>query len=68
MYALKKEYVSALKELLIIKSDEFGFNYGFFSTEANTKLYVIESKIKLVARELDDRDIERWLYNERQKF
>lgn len=67
MYALKKEYVSALKELLIIKSDEFGFNYGFFSTEANTKLYVIESKIKLVARELDDRDIERWLYNERQK-
>lgn len=67
MYALKKEYVSALKEFLIIKSDEFGFNYGFFSTEANTKLYVIESKIKLVARELDDRDIERWLYNERQK-
>lgn len=67
MYALKKEYVSALKELLTIKSDEFGFNYGFFSTEANTKLYVIESKIKLVARELDDRDIERWLYNERQK-
>lgn len=67
MYALKKEYVSALQELLIIKSDEFGFNYGFFSTEANTKLYVIESKIKLVARELDDRDIERWLYNERQK-
>jgi len=67
MYALKKEYVSALKELLIIKSDEFGFNYGFFSTEANTKLYVIESKIKLVARELDDRDIDRWLYNERQK-
>lgn len=67
MYALKKEYVSALKELLIIKSDEFGFNNGFFSTEANSKLYVIESKIKLVARELDDRDIERWLYNERQK-
>lgn len=67
MYALKKEYVSALKELLTIKSDEFGFNYGFFSTDANTKLYVIESKIKLVARELDDRDIERWLYNERQK-
>lgn len=67
MYALKKEYVSALKEFLTIKSDEFGFNYGFFSTEANTKLYVIESKIKLVARELDDRDIERWLYNERQK-
>lgn len=67
MYALKKEYVSALKELLTIKSDEFGFNYGFFSTDANTKLYVIESKIKLIARELDDRDIERWLYNERQK-
>lgn len=67
MFALKKEYVSALKELLTIKSDEFGFNYGFFSTEANTKLYVIESKIKIVARELDDRDIERWLYNERQK-
>lgn len=67
MYALKKEYVSALKELLTIKSDEFGFNYGFFSTDANTKLYVIESKIKLVARELDDRDIERWLFNERQK-
>jgi len=67
MYALKKEYVSALKELLTIKSDEYGFNYGFFSTEANTKLYVIESKIKLVARELDDRDIERWLYNERQQ-
>lgn len=67
MYALKREYVSALKELLTIKSDEFGFNHGFFSTEANTKLYVIESKIKLVARELDDKDIERWLYNERQK-
>ena len=64
MYA---QILSALKEFLTIKSDEFGFNYGFFSTEANTKLYVIESKIKLVARELDDRDIERWLYNERQK-
>jgi len=67
MYALKKEYVSALKEFLTIKSDEFGFNYGFFSTEANTKLYFIESKIKLVARELDDREIDRWLYNERKK-
>lgn len=67
MYALKKEYVSALKELLTIKSDEFGFNYGFFTMESNTKLYVIESKIKLVARELDDRDIDRWLYNERHK-
>lgn len=67
MYALKKEYVSALKELLTIKSDEFGFNYGFFTTEANSKLYIIESKIKLVARELDDKDIDRWLYNERQK-
>lgn len=67
MHALKKEYVSALKEFLTIKSDEFGFNYGFFSTEANTKIYVIESKIKLVARELDDGDIDKWLCNERKK-
>lgn len=67
MFALKQEYISALKELLTIKSDEFGFNYGYFSTEANTKLYVIESKIKLVARELDEIDIDRWLFNERKK-
>lgn len=67
MYALKNEYVSALKELLTIKSDEFGFNYGFFSTEANTKLYVIESKIKLTGKELGDKDIEKWLSNERKK-
>lgn len=67
MYALKQEYISALKELITIKSDEFGFNYGFFTTEANTKLYVIESKIKLVATELDDRDIDRWIYNEKTK-
>lgn len=68
LFALKQEYISAMKELITIKTDEFGFNYGFFTTEANSKLYVIESKIRLIGRELDEKYIDQQLYNERKKI
>lgn len=68
LFSLKEEYISSLSELITLGPDEFGHRYGFFSTEANTKLYVIESKIKLLAKETGDTGIESWLRNERQKI
>ena len=68
LYSLKQEYISSLSELLILGTDEFGHRFGFFSADANTKLYVIESKIKLVAKETGDTEIDSWLRNERQKI
>lgn len=68
MYALKQEYITALSELLTITTDEFGHKYGYYTTEANTKLYVLDGKIRLLARELGIDDIGTWLSEERQKI
>lgn len=67
LYALKQEYISALSELLTITTDEYGHKYGYYSTEANTRLYVIDAKIRLIAKELGDTNIDSWLKVEKSK-
>lgn len=65
LYALKKEYQQALQELLTIANDEFGHKVSFYSTDAETKLYVLDAKIRLIAKEVGDSDIDSWLSVER---
>ena len=67
LYALKQEYITALSELLIITTDEYGHKYGYYSTEANTRLYVIDAKIRLIAKEVGDTNIDSWLKAEKSK-
>lgn len=68
LFALKEEYVRALSELLTITNDEFGHRFGYFTTEANTKLYVLSGKIRLVAKELGTEDQDAWLAEERKRI
>ena len=67
LYALKQEYITALSELLTITTDEYGHKYGYYSTEANTRLYVIDAKIRLIAKELGESNIDSWLTAEKSK-
>ncbi|MBD5319304.1 MAG: hypothetical protein HDS07_00150 [Bacteroides sp.] len=67
LYTLKQEYITALSELLIITTDEYGHKYGYYSTEANTRLYVIDAKIRLIAKEVGDTNIDSWLKAEKSK-
>lgn len=67
LYALKQEYITALSELLTITTDEYGHKYGYYPTEANTRLYVIDSKIRLIAKEVGDTNIDSWLKVEKSK-
>lgn len=67
LYALKQEYTTALNNLVSVTNDEFGNLYSFFSTEAKTKLYVLDAKIRLVAKEIGSSDIDSWLASERRK-
>ena len=67
LYALKQEYLTALSELLTITTDEYGYKYGYYSTEANTQLYVIEGKIRLISREVGESNIDSWLKVEKSK-
>ena len=67
LYALKQEYITALSELLTITTDEYGHKYGYYSTEANTRLYVIDAKIRLIAKEVGDTNIDSWLKAEKSK-
>lgn len=68
LYALKREYISALADLMTYTTDEFGYEYGYYSTDANTRLYVISSKIKLIAKEVGDSNADAWLIQERTKI
>ncbi len=68
LFALKQEYVTALSELLTITTDEFGHRYGYYTTEANTKLYVLDGKIRLIAKELGTDNVDGWLIEERRKI
>ena len=67
LYALKQEYITALSELLTITTDEYGHKYGYYSTEANTQLYVIDAKIRIIAKEVGDTNIDSWLKAEKSK-
>lgn len=67
LYALKEDYIKALNDLISVTNDEFGNLYSFFSTDANTKLYVLDAKIRLVAKEVGESDIDSWLTTERRK-
>lgn len=67
LYALKQEYITTLSELLTITTDEYGHKYGYYSTEANTRLYVIDAKIRLIAKEVGDTNIDSWLKVEKSK-
>ena len=67
LYALKQEYITALSELLTITTDEYGHKYGYYSTEANTQLYVIDAKIRLIAKEVGEANIDSWLKAEKSK-
>ena len=68
LYALKQEYIAFLSELLTITTDEYGHKYGYYSTEANTQLYVIDAKIRIVAKEVGESNIDSWLAAEKQKI
>lgn len=68
LYALKQDYLSALSNLLTFTTDEYGHKVGYYTTEANTQLYVIDSKIRLIAKELGDTNIDAWLSSERKKI
>lgn len=67
LYALKQEYITALSEILTITTDEYGHKYGYYSTEANTRLYVIDAKIRLIAKEVGESNIDSWLKVEKSK-
>lgn len=67
LFALKDDYIKALNDLVSVTNDEFGNLYSFFSTDANTQLYVLDAKIRLVAKEVEDTDIDSWLTKERRK-
>lgn len=67
LYALKQEYLSALSDLLTITTDEYGHKFGYYTTGANTQLYVIESKIRIIAKEVEESNIDSWLAVERRK-
>lgn len=67
LYVLKQEYITTLSELLTITTDEYGHKYGYYSTEANTRLYVIDAKIRLIAKEVGDTNIDSWLKAEKSK-
>lgn len=67
LHSLKQEYITALSELLTITTDEYGHKYGYYSTEANTRLYVIDAKIRLIAKEVGDSSIDSWLKIEKSK-
>lgn len=67
LYSLKEEYIKSLNDLVSVTNDEFGNLYSFFSTDANTKLYILDANIRLVAKEVGDSDIDSWLTKERRK-
>lgn len=68
LFALKQEYLSALSELLTITTDEYGHRFGYYTTEANTQLYLIGSKIRLIAKEVGEADVASWLDVEKRKI
>lgn len=68
LYALKQEYLSLLQELITITTDEFGHKYGYYSTAANTQLYVVASKLKIVANETGNEDIDAWINSEKAEI
>lgn len=68
LYALKQDYLSALSNLLTFTTDEYGHKVGYYTTEANTQLYVIDSKIRLIAKELGESNIDVWLSSEKKKI
>lgn len=68
IYALKKDYQNLLQELLTVTTDEFGHKYGYYTTEANTQLYIVASKLKIVAKETGDTNIEAWIKSEKDKI
>lgn len=67
LFAFKQEYITALSKLITITTDEYGHKYGYYSTDANTQLYVIKSKIRILAKEVGESDIDWWLENEKHK-
>lgn len=67
LYTLMQEYQAELSELITITTDEFGHKFGYYSTDTNSRLYVLYSKIKLIAKEVGVVDIDSWLTNERRK-
>lgn len=64
----QRKYQASLSELLTIGSDRFGHEYGYYTAEANTTLYILSEKIKLLARETDREDIDSWLEQERARI
>lgn len=67
LYSLKEDYTRALSDLLTITNDEYGYKYGFYSSDAETQLYVLEQKIHLVAKELENNEVTSWMAEEKSK-
>lgn len=67
LFALKQEYQNLLQELITLTTDEFGHKYGYYTTEANTRLYVVASKLKIVAKETGNTEIDAWIKSEKDK-
>lgn len=68
LYALKQDYLSSLSNLLTFTTDEYGHKVGYYTTDANTQLYILDAKIRLIAKETGESDIDSWLVGERKKI
>ncbi|MCH5242879.1 MAG: hypothetical protein J1F67_10760 [Muribaculaceae bacterium] len=65
---LQEDYKKSLTELITITKDEFGFNYGYFDYHARTQLYIIESKILILGKELNLEGLDKWITKQKQQI
>ena len=63
---LKEEYMATLRRSVTYASDEFGLRHGFFSAADNTRLYLPEAKLQIIALEVGDETINEWIRNARE--
>lgn len=65
MFSLKQEYSRALVDLMTMTTDEFGHKVGFYTSEAETALYILASKLRLTAMQTHENGIDEWIERER---
>lgn len=62
---LKEEYIDILNKSVSFATDEFGVTHGFFSSVDNTRLYLPEAKLRIIALEASDDTINEWIVSSR---
>lgn len=78
---LEEEYLVLLRESISFAVDEFGVKHGFISAADNTRLYLPEAKLRIIAREVGEEarkagnskvhieeEIESWIAQSRDYF